>query len=55
MLAVCLAEYNLILCIRQLLLRIVVWNETLKSITSSRQGHSYIPKIFLKIEKIIFF
>jgi len=43
------AEYNLILFIRQVLLRIVVWNVTLQSVTSSRQRHSYILKFLLKI------
>ena len=51
---VCFAEYNLILFISQVLLRIVVWNETLQSVTSSRQRHSYILKFRLKIKKETF-
>jgi DMSO reductase anchor subunit len=48
---VCFVEYNLILFIRQVLLRIVLWNETLQSVTSSHQRHSYILKVLLKIQK----
>jgi len=55
MLAVCFAEYNFILCIRQVLLRIIVRHETLKSITSLRQRHSYILNVLLKIQKQLFF
>jgi len=42
---------NFILFIRQVLLRIVVWNETLQSVTRSRQRHSYILKVLLKFKK----
>ena len=46
-------NYNWILCVHQVLLWIVVWNET-KSITSLHQCHSYNLKVLLKIKKQIF-